>query len=77
MFLYIPVKQTLYDPDIGRYVTYGIAAFHLGWGLCVKKTNVNDVSLSFREVASLAARCTLGQLDPIHLIDVCEDFVCR
>lgn len=77
MFLYIPVKQTLENPDLGCYVTYGIQAFHLGWGLCAKKDAVGDVSTSFYEVASLAAHCTLGQLDPIQLIDVCEDFVCR
>lgn len=77
MFLYMPVKQSLTNPYLGRYVTYGIQAFYLGWGLCAKAAAVDDVSVSFYEAASLAAHCTLGQLDPVHLIDICEDFVCR
>lgn len=77
MFLYMPVKQTLENPELGRYISFGIEAFRLGWVSCEKEAAVDDVSVSFYETASLAMHCTLGQLDPVQLLDVCEDFVCR
>lgn len=34
---------------------------------------VSDVSTDRAAVEQLARRCTEGQLDPIHLLDVVED----
>lgn len=76
MILYLPIRQHLLHPDIGCYVTYGIVAFLVlsrGRSSCF----ISDVSVSFAEVATLALRCTVGQLDPAQLEDVVEDFLCN
>jgi len=75
MIFYLPVKQHLFHPDIGDYISYGIAAVRLfhGWG---RISFVADVDTSARKVFSLALSCTWWQLDPVHLMDVVEDFLC-
>ena len=37
---------------------------------------VEDVSCSKKFVTALANRCTAGQLDPIHILDVVLDAIC-
>lgn len=76
MILYFPVRQHLFEPNIGCYTTYGILAVRVlshGQSSCF----VSDVSVSFAKVAALTLRCTAGQLDPAQLEDVVEDFLCN
>lgn len=75
MILYMPVKQHLFHPDIGEYVSYGIIAVRL-FRIRKQIAFVADVDPSAYRVFILAFRCTLCQLDPIHLMDVVEDFLC-
>jgi len=76
MLLYLPVRQFLYHPDIGRYRTYGIAAFELCFARTKRLAFVPDVALCRKDAAHLAAKCTRGQLAPSQLLDVVEDFLC-
>lgn len=75
MFLYFPVKQQLYQEDLGNYVTYGIAAwriFSLHPSPCAF---ISDVTPDRRAVVHLCWQCTVGQLYPRQLKDVIEDFI--
>ncbi len=60
-------------PELGAYTAYAI--------LCTDETGteiarLEDFSPDRREAEAFAARITAGQLDPIHLIDAAEDFLC-
>ena len=75
MFLYFPVKQQLYQEDLGNYVTYGIAAWRISSLHTSACAFISDVTLNHRAAVDLCRRCTLGQLDPKQLEDVVEDFI--
>lgn len=76
MILYLPVRQNLFHSDIGEYLSYGIAAVK-PFGSWRQVAFVADVDTSVHRMLLLAFRCTYCQLDPIHLIDVVEDFLCN
>ena len=65
------VFEEMIEADgVGRYITYGIA--------CVcecERSAVSDLSLDRDKVQRLADLCNELQLDPVHLLDVAEDFV--
>ena len=66
MYLYLPVKEQLFHPDIGAYTSFGLAAF-----LAVQQLAfISDVSTDLALVQDLSQSCTDGQLEPIHLQDV-------
>ncbi|MCD8158360.1 MAG: DUF6514 family protein [Clostridiales bacterium] len=73
MYLYIPVKQQLFNSVIGNYVSYGIECVEVKSEQAERVAFVSDVSVDFRFVTDLALKCTLGQLSPYHLMDVIED----
>lgn len=73
MFLYFPVKQVIVSPYLHSYRSYALSAFCLS--SCRTVSLISDVSLNFTAVLRLAVRCTLLQLDPIHLIYVVQDFL--
>lgn len=73
MLLYFPVRESLFSSEIGNYRAFGIAAVSVSGRGWKQAAFVSDVSVSFLFTAGLALRCTLGQLDPVHLEDVVED----
>lgn len=75
MFLYFPIKQQLYQEDLGNYVAYGIAAWRIPSLHPSPCAFISDVTLDRRAAVDLCCRCTLGQLDPKQLEDVVEDFI--
>ena len=68
---YLIVRQELETPELGCYTSYGIGAFSQPDG--ARLAFVEDVSTDRDFVAELADRCTQGQLDPAHLLDVVLD----
>ena len=58
MYRYISVSEELSSPYLGRYRSFGIAA-------------QREAAGHWQE--NLAARCTAGQLEPVHLMDIIED----
>lgn len=75
MFLYLPVKQQLYQEDLGIYTSYGIAAWELPAMHHTPCIFVPDVTPNRRDATRLSWQCTVGQLDPKQLEDVVEDFI--
>lgn len=75
MFLYLPVKQQLYQEDLGNYTSYGIAAWELPAMHHTPCIFVPDVTPNRRDATRLSWQCTVGQLDPTQLEDVVEDFI--
>lgn len=75
MFLYLVIKETLFHPDIGSYISYGLRAIFLSGGICQEITKISDISTDSVTVALLAQQCTREQLYPVHLMDVIEDFL--
>ena len=73
IFRYALISEKLFSSELGRYRSFGIRAFQkteCGWR---EVAFVSDVSTDRAAVEQLARRCTEGQLDPIHLLDVVED----
>lgn len=70
MFCYIPVQETLYTPELGRYQSYGICVLN---DKGERVAFVSDVSTDPKEVATIVARCIVEQLDPEQLLDVISD----
>lgn len=78
IFRYALISEKLFSSELGRYRSFGIRAFRIrafqktecGWR---EVAFVSDVSTDRAAVEQLARRCTEGQLDPIHLLDVVED----
>ena len=77
MFRYLPIEEQLSAPDLGRYRSFGIAAFQVLGGRWEKRAFASDVSTDEAFVTRLAQRCTQAQLDPVHLRDVVMDTIGR
>lgn len=75
MFLYLPVKQQLYQEDLGNYTSYGIAAWELPAIHRMPCVFIPDVTPDRRAAIHLSRQCTVGQLDPKQLEDVVEDYL--
>lgn len=75
MFRYVPFEESLFSLSIGIYRSFGIAILQFvnhGWK---QIDSISDVSTDYDFVATLAQRCTRGQLYPVHLIDVIQDSI--
>lgn len=75
MFLYLPIKQQLYQEDLGNYTSYGIAAWELPAMQRTPCVFIPDVTQDRKAAEHLSVQCTVGQLDPKQLEDVVEDFL--
>lgn len=75
MILYLPVKQQLYQEDLGNYTSYGIAAWELPTMQRTPCIFIPDVTQDRKAAKHLSWQCTVGQLDPKQLEDVVEDFL--
>lgn len=73
--VYLVVKESLFLPYAGRYVSYGIKAVDVTENTQIDIVFVSDISMYLEIVLDIAQRCTLFQLDPIHLMDVIEDSI--
>ena len=56
-------------------ITYGISACTTTGGETTVCKCIRDISSDRDAIARLAAQCQRLQLDPIHLLDVIEDFL--
>lgn len=72
MIRYQPFTEERRGADLGVYRSFGIRAID-EQGNVVKE--IHDVSTRFAFVASLCKRCTINELDPIHLQDIVEDSI--
>ena len=55
---------------------------YTGYGICVENTatgesrSFKDISVRRKEIEELSDRCNRLQLDPIHIEDIIDDFLC-
>ena len=75
MFLYIPVKESLYKPETGKYLSFGIKVYSLTERRCSVISSLSDISSSEDFVSYLALNCTRSQLSPLHLRDIVFDAI--
>ena len=73
MFLYLPVKEELYAPELGRYCSFGLTVLWVTETRIEKVASISDISTLETTVFLLACRCTRLQLYPAHLKDIVED----
>ena len=73
--LFLPVEQVLFAPCLGHYRSFGIAAVRLSRSRCEIPAFVSDVSTDYSFVSYLADLFTRGHLEPLHLLNVIEDFI--
>lgn len=71
MYQYSLVEQFLSAPDIGSYQTFGIQV----WQGNTMVALISDVSPDRALVERLAAQCTNGQLEPVHILDVVHNSI--
>lgn len=75
MYLYLPIKESLRSPYLGRYSSYRIEIVKLTDNDTQKVQQVSDVSLDLAVVSHISDLCNKGQLEPIHFGDILEDFL--
>ena len=75
IYQYLAVEQTLFSCELGRYTAFGIAAQKRVPDSWRQIAFVPDICTNAQQAQRLAQLCTQGQLEPIHLMDVIEDFV--
>jgi len=68
---YIMVEERLNHPNLGEYLSFGIAALKNGEQIIL----VSDISTNKNDVLKLAERCSKEKLSPVHLYDVVEDYL--
>ena len=73
--VYLVVKESLFHPYVGRYISYGIKAVDMTENIQIDVVFISDVSMYLEIVLDIAQRCTLFQLGPIHLMDIIEDSI--
>ena len=61
-------------PDQPDRTSYGLELWRYEDGNNERLAVIPDISLHKNPLLLLAIRCTAGQLDPIHLRDVLDDF---
>ena len=68
---YRPFSEKYYSEDIGTYIAYGISVY------CgeAELLRISDICADRCLVEDLCRRCTEGELDPIHIYEVIEDFL--
>lgn len=71
-YAYRAVREKLYKPELGHYVSYGIEAYRRG-GEAV--SYISDVSRDGHFVRHLAESFTENGLAPIQLADAVEDAI--
>ena len=73
MIKYCVVKEKLFHPDIGEYVSYGM----LCCSVLADETRViefiSDVSCDEKFVTELAEKFTVRELSPLHFLSAVED----
>ena len=67
MIKYYIFEEELFQEDLSKYRTYGIYASD--------DRKISDVSLDYDRLEDLVQRMNEGELHPIHLMDVIEDFL--
>ena len=75
MTVYLVVKESLFHPYVGRYISYGIKAVDITENMQLDGVFISDDPKYLKIVLDIAQRCTLFQLDPIHLMDIIEDSI--
>lgn len=63
-FYYLPVRETLFRCEIGKYLTYGISSMRLD-GICMREEAFfSDFSRDFETARQAAAEATFRQISP-------------
>ena len=75
MFFYQILEENLFREDIGSYTSFGLKVIYATYGIYLEVLRISDVSTDKLKVARLASLCTRGQVSPIHIIDVAEDYL--
>lgn len=76
MLRYLSFESTFDSPDLGSHRAYGLRVLSMQDGQPVELARVPDLSTDSALVERLAELLTMGQLDPLHLPEVVEDFLC-
>lgn len=75
MYRYLPIKEKVVSEDLGTYTTYGIRVVYETESQSTEFGCMSDVFTDFDRSMRFAQLCTKEQLDPIHLLDVIENFL--
>ena len=70
-YSYEVVKETVTSEFLEKYITYGIKVTRNGSLIEL----ISDISTDRQKAERLASLCNDGQLHPIHIYDIIEDFL--
>ncbi len=76
MIKYMVFKEEITVEDRSQTV-YGIEAFEKVGDVLRSVERVSDITYSREKAEQLCDKCNKNKLSPLHLKDVCEDFLCR
>lgn len=72
MYRYLTYKENLQSSELGHYISFGIKVFDSS---NCEVTSVSDVSVDQTLVENLCDVLTLYQVEPVHLMNIIEDFI--
>ena len=73
-FQYGLCSSVVFDEEGKEHTTYGITVKD-STGTVLRR--VKDISLDRKEVSELIGQCNRLHLEPVHLDDVIDDFLCK
>ena len=72
MYRYITFQENLFTNELGEYSAFGIKVLD---GDNSEILSVSDISVDEELVRTLCSDCNENALEPVHLLDVIEDYI--
>ncbi len=73
MYIFRIIKESLYHPEIGRYKAFGVEVYEKSTQK--KLLSISDVFTDLRKAREFALLCNECQPEPVHLKELCMDFI--
>ena len=77
MYIYFLKREQLYRRNIGHYIGYGIGVYRRFNGREYLIRYIPDVFTERRFAEKMVRNCNALQLEPIHLEEIIEEFLCE
>lgn len=73
MYRYSIIKEKLYTPESGNYVSYGICVYLISKNKNKEIAHISDVFLEKKDAVNFINLCNHLELDPVHLYEAIEN----
>lgn len=75
MYRYSIIKEKLYTPESGNYISYGICVYLISENKNTEIAHISDVFLEKEDAVNFINLFNQLELDPVHLDDAIENIL--